>query len=509
MNFTQWNNFGYPGQELTPFEPVLARDNLVTLTNYGRLCSILFVITPVCHCLFGFFQPLSTVPLLLAAGAAFFLRWAAQRCLNDPDQLVPRARLLTSLFTLLIFLLGVYYDLLRHPTEINVLICLVMLIQLLLFDARPGHNLTVSLSGLAVVVLWECYVPDPHRLINIMYCFLASLIGLYLAWHKTHNMFGMLLYAQREKAAVEKETSTQAAVSQFQPHFISNMLSTIQILCDDAPAKAKDSLGLFADYMRVSTDAFNYNGLVSFPRELAHARNYAALEQLRFGSKLRGMLGIELAKRIKDQCPQTRILFCTAYSYYALEAYQLHALGYLMKPVDADKLREAVSQIEAQLGTFPEDGTETPGKLVVHTFGNFEVLYNGIPLVFEREKAKELLALLIDRQGLSMTNGEIEAFLWEELHSPQYLQTLFYSLRKTLRGIGFEDLLIRTRNHTSIDVSKLHCDLYEFLKGSADAVNSYAGEYMNNYSWAELTNARLYNGTFSDFVLAAQARPRR
>ena len=58
-------------------------------------------------------------------------------------------------------------------------------------------------------------------------------------------------------------------------------------------------------------------------------------------------------------------------------------------------------------------------------------------------------------------------------------------------------------------MSKLHCDLYEFLKGSADAINSYSGEYMNNYSWAELTNARLYNGTFSDFVLAAQARPRR
>ena len=270
MNFTQWKNFGYPGQELAPFEPVLARDNLVTLTNYGRLCSILFVTTPVCHCLFGFFQPLRTVPLLLAAGAAFFLRWAAQRCLNDPDQLVPRARLLTSLFTLLIFLLGVYYDLIRHPTEINVLLCLVMLIQLLLFDARPGHNLMVSLSGLAVVVLWECYVPDPHRLINIMYCFLASLIGLYLAWHKTHNMFGMLLYAQREKAAMEKETSTQAAVSQkvFQ-------------------------LAELHDLVKFFVHAFNYNGLVSFPRELAHARNYAALEQLRFGNKLQVVYDIE------------------------------------------------------------------------------------------------------------------------------------------------------------------------------------------------------------------------
>ena len=293
MNLTQWKNFGYPGQDLTPFEPVLAGDNLVTLTNYGRLCSVLFVSTAMLHCLFGFFQPLGAVPLLLAAGAAFCLRWAAQRCLNNPDKLVPRARLLTGLFTTLIFLLGVYYDLIRHPDEINVLICLVMLIQSLLFDARPGHNLTVSLSGLAVVVVWECYVPDPNRLTNIMYCFLAALIGLYLAWHKTHNMFGMLMYAQREKAAVEKENSTQAAVSQLQPHFISNMLSTIQILCDDAPAKAKDALGLFADYMRVSTDAFDFNGLVAFTRELAHARNYAALEQLRFGNKLQVVYDIE------------------------------------------------------------------------------------------------------------------------------------------------------------------------------------------------------------------------
>lgn len=223
--------------------------------------------------------------------------------------------------------------------------------------------------------------------------------------------------------------------------------------------------------------------------------------------KLRGMLGLELAKRIKDRCPQTRILFCTAYSVYALQAYQLHALGYLMKPVDADKLREAVQQIEAQLGTFPEREPHSR-RLVVHTFGSFEVLYNGAPLVFEREKAKELLALLIDRQGVSMTNSEIESVLWEDPPSPQYLQTLFYSLRKTLHGIGMDDLLVRTRNHTSIDVNLVQCDLYEFLKGNADAINSYAGEYMCNYSWAELTNGRLYNGNVSDFLLAAQLRRR-
>lgn len=222
--------------------------------------------------------------------------------------------------------------------------------------------------------------------------------------------------------------------------------------------------------------------------------------------KLRGMLGIELARRIREHCPQTRIIFCTAYSVYALEAYNIPALGYLMKPVTEQKLRDAILHIESQLGTPPESGAPHDHKLVVHTFGSFDVLYNGTPVSFEREKSRELLALLVDRQGLSMTNSEIEAVLWEDPPSQQYLYTLFHSLRKTLHSIGFDDLLIRSRNRTSIDVSKIQCDLYEFLQGNPDAANSYAGEYMNNYSWAEYTNGRLYNGNFSDFLLAAQIR---
>ncbi len=293
MKFSQWKNFGYIGQDLAPFEPVLAGDNLITLTNYGRLCGILFTVTAILHFLFGFFPLPSALPLLLSTGITVLLRQAALHCLADTRQLVVRSRLLTGLFTTLIYGLSVYYDLIRHPDEVNMLVCLVLLIQPLLFDAQPGRNLAISSSGLAGVYLLEFRAPDPHRMTNLMYCTLATLLGLYLAWHKTRNMFGMLLYAQREKAAIEKETSTQAAVSQIQPHFVSNMLSTIQILCDVDPLKAKDALGLFVDYMRVSTDAFDFNGLIAFPRELAHVRNYAELEQLRFGGKLRVAYKIE------------------------------------------------------------------------------------------------------------------------------------------------------------------------------------------------------------------------
>lgn len=217
--------------------------------------------------------------------------------------------------------------------------------------------------------------------------------------------------------------------------------------------------------------------------------------------KLRGMLGLDLARRIKELTPKTRILFCTAYARYALQAYQTHALGYLVKPVTAEKLREAVLQIETQLGT----PLPVANKLTVRTFGSFEVLYNGVPLNFEREKAKELLAVLIDHRGMPMTNGEIEAVLWETGTTPCYLHTVLHSLRKTLRSVGCEDILQRTRNHTNIDVNRVQCDLYDFLRGSSDAVNRYEGTYMSNYSWAEVTNARLFTGNIADFALAAEA----
>ena len=100
--------------------------------------------------------------------------------------------------------------------------------------------------------------------------------------------------------------------------------------------------------------------------------------------KLRGMLGIELAKRIKDQCPQTRII--VLHRLLRTTRWKPTSCHGPWLPDEArrlrDKLREAVSQIEAQLGTFAGGRRSAPpGKLVVHTFGNFEVLYNGTPLV--------------------------------------------------------------------------------------------------------------------------------
>ena len=54
-----------------------------------------------------------------------------------------------------------------------------------------------------------------------------------------------------------------------------------------------------------------------------------------------------------------------------------------------------------------------------------------------------------------------------------------------------EDIVIRRRGQVAVMTDRLDCDYYHMLEGDMDAVNAYRGEYMVQYSWAELTAGQL------------------
>ena len=195
-----------------------------------------------------------------------------------------------------------------------------------------------------------------------------------------------------------------------------------------------------------------------------------------------GMSGIELAKRLKEICPDVNIIFATAYSEYALEAFSIYAAGYLLKPLKKEALEEALQNLRNPI-LYQE------GKLQVQCFGKFEVFYNGEPVQFNRAKAKEIFAYLVDLRGASANTGELCAVLWEDSKEIEknrhYLRNLIGDLKKALRKCHAEEVFLCNRNQFAIDTSKIECDYYRFLKQDVSAVNSYRGEYMKQYSWAE------------------------
>ena len=187
--------------------------------------------------------------------------------------------------------------------------------------------------------------------------------------------------------------------------------------------------------------------------------------------------GIQLAKNLKRVNPQINIIFVTAYDNYALDAYKLHASGYVTKPVSEQKVREEVEGLRYPIAM------KATKRLQVKCFGNFEVFCDGTPVKFARSKSKELFAYLIDREGAVVNVNEINAVLWEEDHK-SYLRNLIADVQTTLKAVGAEDVFVKRRNGCYIDPSKIDCDAYAYKKNDPDAIRAYRGEYMAQYDWA-------------------------
>ena len=197
-----------------------------------------------------------------------------------------------------------------------------------------------------------------------------------------------------------------------------------------------------------------------------------------------GKNGLELAQMIKKERPQMNIVMVTAYSKYALDALRLFVSGYLLKPVMDKDLKETLENLRNPIEKSPE-----VKRLQVKCFGNFEVFADGKPVVFKRQREKEMLAYLICLKGASASRNEICAAVFDESFTPEKavlnFKTISSSLRKDLTRLGFENILIHNSNSYAVDTSLLECDYYNYLTGVADESDCYRGEFMNQYSWAE------------------------
>ena len=199
---------------------------------------------------------------------------------------------------------------------------------------------------------------------------------------------------------------------------------------------------------------------------------------------MRGIGGLGLAEKLLDLNPHCHIIFCTGYEEYAVSAFQLHVSGYLMKPITAEAVQKEINHIK---GT-----TNTKKQLTIQCFGNFEVFYNGEILPFKRKKTKELLAVLIDRNGAGMTAKQLCTVLFlnetDDEKNSAYIRQLVLDLKNTLKAIHLEDVLKHDTPYYRVDTQLIRCDYLSFLECGKP---QFHGEYMMQYSWAEETCAIL------------------
>ena len=204
-----------------------------------------------------------------------------------------------------------------------------------------------------------------------------------------------------------------------------------------------------------------------------------------------GANGVQLAQHMALYQPKINIVFATGFGEYRDSAFDLHASGYLMKPITAEKVRVELDHLR-----YP---VRSGKRIQVQAFGNFEVFLDGKPLEFKYRRTKELFAYLVDRKGALCSVGEMMSILFEE---DQGHETYFKSLRRdlldTLEEAGCQEVIFQQRGRLGVVPEQMECDYFDYLNGRGKGKTAYRGEYMTQYSWGEYTNGLLVRQTVKD-----------
>jgi two-component SAPR family response regulator len=191
------------------------------------------------------------------------------------------------------------------------------------------------------------------------------------------------------------------------------------------------------------------------------------------------MSGVELAEQLKLRNPDINIIFATGYEEYRKEAYDLHASGYLTKPITVEKVKKELGDLRRPI--------PNRKRMRVQAFGNFEAYIDGKPIAFRYSKTKEVLAYLIDRKGALCTLSELQAIIFEDDGGHEsYMKSLRRDLLETLEAADCGNVIVQQRGKLGIVPENLECDYYDWCDGKRMGI-LWHGEYMVQYSWGEYT----------------------
>lgn len=176
------------------------------------------------------------------------------------------------------------------------------------------------------------------------------------------------------------------------------------------------------------------------------------------------MSGLILAEILMQKNPRIEVVFVTAYDKYAVQAFEINAIGYVLKPVELIKIDKIIEKILIRQNKYKQ--IEKPKVLYVQVFQNYLVSFdeekNNL-VKFRTEKAKELLGYLLSYNGRPVSKDKIVDALWPDMdidRANKNFHTTCYYIRKNL---GIDNLILRNQNSYSINMEYVRSDINVFF----------------------------------------------
>jgi two-component system, LytTR family, response regulator len=109
-----------------------------------------------------------------------------------------------------------------------------------------------------------------------------------------------------------------------------------------------------------------------------------------------GLTGFEVARRLLERDDAPLVVFVTAYDQHAIEAFEVNAVDYLLKPVEATRLEQAIQRVRKRLSS------DKPSPVVLN-----EQLQRIVKMMSGRHDRREQVAVKVGERFLLVQADEI------------------------------------------------------------------------------------------------------
>jgi two-component system, LytTR family, response regulator len=181
------------------------------------------------------------------------------------------------------------------------------------------------------------------------------------------------------------------------------------------------------------------------------------------------MTGLELALKLRERMDALQIVFTTAYRQYALEAFDVQALDYVLKPVTPSAIERVTRRLQAgsPSGESQQDSKEENAPSI-RCFGPFDVRNSEGKLVhFPTRKTEELFAYFLCHPGQEISKWHLADMLWPDTLGDRSLHSLhntIYRLKKVLKEQGIPIQIQKTNDGYTLEEPDQPYDVLAFSK---------------------------------------------
>lgn len=185
-----------------------------------------------------------------------------------------------------------------------------------------------------------------------------------------------------------------------------------------------------------------------------------------------GMNGLELALKIQEKVPDVRIVFITAYSEYALEAYSTHPIDYLLKPVEKDRLFKTLDFIRKAVSASRKIEDAENRQIKIQCFGTLNItdlagrIILSDTMKLNNQKERKLLAYLIYRFDRPVSRTELLELLFDGADSSRtinHMHVMIHDLRQLFSELKINFEIRYSGGRYFCKIAPQVCDYVDFV----------------------------------------------